>query len=101
VAAAAGVIFAAVYLLWAYQRVFHGPADEANASVKDMTWREGLVMIPLLAGIFFLGVFPKPVLDRIEPAVDRLIQHVDDHSDFKQPAAPSAKALTDEMKEAE
>jgi NADH-quinone oxidoreductase subunit M len=101
VAAGAGVIFAAVYLLWAYQRVFHGPADEPNASVRDMTWREGLVLLPLLAGIFFLGVYPKPVLDRIEPAVDRLIQHVDDHSDFQQPPAPSEKIVADQLKESE
>jgi NADH-quinone oxidoreductase subunit M len=81
VAAAAGVIFAAVYLLWAYQRVFHGTPDEENARTPDLTWREGLVMAPLLAAIVFLGVYPKPVLDRIEPSVDRLIQHVDERSD--------------------
>jgi NADH-quinone oxidoreductase subunit M len=83
VVAAAGVIFAAVYLLWAYQRVFHGTPDEANAAASDLSWREGLVMAPLLAGIVFLGVYPKPVLDRIEPAVERLIAHVDEHSDFE------------------
>jgi NADH-quinone oxidoreductase subunit M len=77
ITAAAGVIFAAVYLLWAYQRVFHGTPDEENASMTDLSWREGLVMVPLLAAIFFLGVYPKPVLDRIEPAVDRLIAHVE------------------------
>ena len=101
VAAAGGVIFAAVYLLWAYQRVFHGPTDDDNASVSDMSWREGLVMVPLLAGILFLGVYPKPVLDRIEPAVDRLIQHVDDHSTFQPPDAPGAKVIADSLEEAE
>ena len=65
--AAAGVILAAVYLLWAYQRVFHGEPDEENAATPDLTWREGLVMAPLLAAIVFLGVYPKPVLERIEP----------------------------------
>ena len=85
VAAAAGVIFAAIYLLWAYQRVFHGTPDEDNASVHDMSWREGLVMVPLLAAIVVLGVYPKPVLDRLEPAVDRLIAHVDERSDFDAP----------------
>jgi NADH-quinone oxidoreductase subunit M len=89
VVAASGVIFAAVYLLWAYQRVFHGPADDENAAVPDMTWREGLVMAPLLAGILFLGVYPKPMLERIEPAVDRLITHVEDHSDFERPVVGS------------
>jgi len=95
VVAAAGVIFAAVYLLWAYQRVFHGTPDEENATVREMSWREGLVMAPLLAGIVFLGVYPKPVLERIEPSVDRLIQHVDDHSDFKSPSEPGAKAVAE------
>ena len=48
-------------------------------------WREGLVMAPLLGLIVFLGVYPKPVLERIEPAVDRLVTHIEDHSDYRQP----------------
>jgi len=97
VVAAAGVIVAAVYLLWAYQRVFHGTPDEANASTPEMSWREGLVMAPLLAAIVFLGVYPKPVLERIEPAVDRLIAHVEAHSDFHlpEPAATGGAAVPD------
>jgi NADH:ubiquinone oxidoreductase subunit 4 (subunit M) len=87
VAAAAGVILAAVYLLWAYQRVFHGEPDEENASVPDLTWKEGLVMAPLVGLIVFLGVFPKPMLERIEPSVERLVEHVEDHSDFRVPEA--------------
>ena len=86
VVATFGVILAAVYLLWAYQRVFHGEPDEENAGFADMTWREGAVMAPLLALIVFLGVFPRPVLERIEPAVDRLIAHVEEGSDFREPA---------------
>ncbi|MGH9183741.1 MAG: NADH-quinone oxidoreductase subunit M [Acidimicrobiales bacterium] len=86
VVAATGVILAAVYLLWAYQRVFHGAPDQANAATPDLSWREGMVMAPLVAAIVLLGVYPKPVLERIEPAVDRLVAHVEDHSDFTQPA---------------
>ncbi len=71
-----GVILAAVYLLWAYQRVFHGVPTGDNAKMLDMTWREKAFMAPLLIGIVFLGVYPKPVLDRIQPSVDALIQHV-------------------------
>ncbi|MEX2658689.1 MAG: NADH-quinone oxidoreductase subunit M [Acidimicrobiales bacterium] len=85
VAATFGVVLAAVYLLWAYQRVFHGEPDEENATFTDMTWREGAVMAPLLALIVFLGVFPRPVLERIEPAVDRLVAHMEDRSDFTVP----------------
>jgi NADH-quinone oxidoreductase subunit M len=86
VVAAVGVILAAVYLLWAYQRVFHGDVDEDNRSFPEMTWREGAVLAPLVALIVFLGVYPKPVLERMEPAVDRLITHVDEHSDFVSPS---------------
>jgi NADH:ubiquinone oxidoreductase subunit 4 (subunit M) len=85
VVAAAGVILAALYLLWAYQRVFHGEPDEDNRRFPEMTWREGLVMAPLLGLIVFLGVYPKPVLERMEPAVNRLIAHVEDNSDFREP----------------
>jgi NADH-quinone oxidoreductase subunit M len=71
-----GVILAAVYLLWAYQRVFHGVPEGDNATMADMTWRDRAIMVPLLLGIVFLGVYPKPVLDRIQPSVDHLIAHV-------------------------
>ena len=71
------MILAAVYLLWAYQRVFQGAPDEENATFPEMTWRERAVMAPLIALIVFLGVYPKPVLERIEPSVDRLIEHVE------------------------
>jgi NADH-quinone oxidoreductase subunit M len=85
VVAAAGVILAALYLLWAYQRVFHGEPDEDNRHFPEINWREGLVMAPLLAAIVFLGVYPKPVLDRMGPSVDKLIDHVEQNSDFVSP----------------
>jgi NADH:ubiquinone oxidoreductase subunit 4 (subunit M) len=85
VVAASGVILAALYLLWAYQRVFHGEPDEDNEGFADMTWKDGLVMAPLIGLIVFLGVYPKPVLERMEPAVERLVAHVEDHSDFEEP----------------
>jgi NADH-quinone oxidoreductase subunit M len=84
--AATGVILAAVYLLWAYQRVFQGDVDDENRSFAEMTWREGAVLAPLVGLIVFLGVYPKPVLDRMEPAVDRLITHVAENSDFVSPS---------------
>ena len=76
VVATAGVILAALYLLWAYQRVFHGTPDEANRSMPDLRPREGLLLAPLVGLIVFLGVYPKPVLDRMEPSVTALIEHV-------------------------
>jgi NADH-quinone oxidoreductase subunit M len=99
VVGATGVVLAAVYLLWAYQRVFHGEPDEENAATPDLTWREGLVMAPLLAAIVFLGVYPRPVLERMEPAVDRLLQHVEQQSDVRPPRVategPSATAAAE------
>ena len=81
VVAATGVILAAIYLLWAYQRVFHGEPSEENRSFREISLAEGLVMAPLIALIVFLGVFPKPMLERIEPSVEILLEHVGNHSD--------------------
>ena len=78
VVAATGVILASLYMLWAYQRVFHGEPDEANRSFPDLSIQERLVMVPLIALIVFLGVYPKPVLSRIEPSVNRLLAHVEE-----------------------
>ncbi len=93
VVAAAGVILAALYLLWAYQRVFHGEPDEDNRHFPEMSWREGLVLAPLLGLIVFLGIYPKPVLDRMTPSIDRLIVHVEDNSDFVSPERPEQPVL--------
>ena len=53
--------------------------------MPDLSWREGLVMAPLLGLIVFLGVYPQPMLDRIQPSVDRLVTHIEDHSDYVEP----------------
>ncbi|MHB8380173.1 MAG: complex I subunit 4 family protein [Acidimicrobiales bacterium] len=74
--ATTGVLAAAVYLLWAYQRVFHGRAESANASITDLNAKERWVLVPVVVLILALGVFPKPVLDRISPSVQVLIHHV-------------------------
>ena len=88
VLAAAGVILAALYLLWAYQRVFHGPAEGDNAEMPDLRLREGLVMAPLLALIVFMGVYPKPVIERMEPTVDALVAHIEEHVEgFHEPTS--------------
>jgi NADH-quinone oxidoreductase subunit M len=73
---ALGVVSAAVYLLWAYQRVFHGRASGENAVIADATSKERWVMAPVIVLIVVLGVFPRPVLDRISPSVQQLIEHV-------------------------
>ena len=92
--AAAGVILAALYLLWAYQRVFHGEPNEENKTFPEMKLSEGLVMLPLLALIVFGGVYPKPMLDRIEPSVQRILNSLD--KQLAKPANPDAESTTDD-----
>ncbi len=79
--AATGVIFAAVYLLWAYQRVFHGKAEGDNATMEDLRPNELLVLFPMIVLIIFLGVYPKPMIERIEPSIEVLVAHIDANVD--------------------
>jgi NADH-quinone oxidoreductase subunit M len=73
--ATTGVIFAAAYLLWALQRLIFNRLDKPeNESLTDLTRRELVVLLPLVAGIVWMGLYPKPVLDRMEPAAKRYIQ---------------------------
>ena len=85
VVAASGVILAALYLLWAYQRVFHGEPDEDNKSFAELRWKEGMVLLPFVAAIVFCGVYPKPMLDRIQPSVNALIAHISDKTGYEDP----------------
>ncbi len=103
VIAVTGVVLAALYLLWAYQRVFHGPAEGDNATMPDLRVSEGLAIAPLLLLIVFLGVYPKPVLDRIEPSVDALLAHMEAHVDgfeIEDPAPPAEPATEAQLTEA-
>jgi NADH-quinone oxidoreductase subunit M len=86
VVALLGVIVAAVYLLWAYQQVFHGEPTEPDKKTRDLGIGERLVIAPLIVLIVFLGVYPKPVLERITPSVNQLIAHVDAVTHTSQPA---------------
>ncbi len=86
VVATGGVVIAAIYLLWAYQQVFHGTPTEEDTKTRDLVWHERLVIAPLVIFIVFLGVYPKPVLDRITPSVDRLVARVDRADGTRQPA---------------
>jgi NADH-quinone oxidoreductase subunit M len=74
---ATGVVFAACYMLWMYQRVFYGKVTvEENKMLLDLDWRERIILIPLVILIFWIGVYPKPLFERIEPAVKNVIRQV-------------------------
>ncbi|MBI1966435.1 MAG: NADH-quinone oxidoreductase subunit M [Gemmatimonadetes bacterium] len=75
--ATTGVIVAAAYLLWALQRVLFNPLDKReNEKLLDLTPRELAVLVPLLACIVWMGVYPRPFLRRMEPAAQQLIQQI-------------------------
>jgi NADH-quinone oxidoreductase subunit M len=76
VVATLGIVLAALYVLWWYQRAATGPAVEGIKDMKDLGLRETLALAPLIAIIVALGLFPKPLLDVINPAVEHTLQQV-------------------------
>jgi NADH-quinone oxidoreductase subunit M len=86
--ATVGIILAAIYILWMYQRTMTGPTAEAVADWHDLRARELWAVGPLIALIIALGVYPKPVLDIINPAVHHTMVQV--HSTDPVPPHPPA-----------
>jgi NADH-quinone oxidoreductase subunit M len=84
--AGSGVILAAIYLLWAYERVFTGPVTNPKLEVlKDLNFRELAILAPLVVLIIALGVYPKPVFDRIEPSVGIILERIEATTSFVVP----------------
>jgi NADH-quinone oxidoreductase subunit M len=84
--ATANIILAAIYILWMYQRVAGGPVRDQVAGMKDIKPRELLAVAPLMVLIIGVGVYPKPVLDIINPAVRVTMSQV--HETDPVPAHP-------------
>jgi NADH-quinone oxidoreductase subunit M len=77
VISATGVILAAAYLLWALQRMIYNTLDKPrNAALPDINRRELALLVPILIGIIWMGVYPKPVLDRMEASARKLVHDV-------------------------
>ncbi len=75
--ATAGVILAAVYMLFMFQKMFLGPVDkEENRSLKDLNWREIATLVPLLVLIFWIGLYPKLFFTLMGPSVEQLVKVV-------------------------
>jgi len=72
--ASSGVILSAVYMLWMFQRVMFGELNNPkNQVLKDLNGREIAIMVPLIVLIFVMGVYPTPFIDKMNPAIDRMI----------------------------
>ncbi len=75
--AAAGIVLGAAYMLWLYQRTMFGRIDNpANASLKDLSAREVATFVPLVALAIWIGIYPSPILRRLESSVGRIVVRV-------------------------
>ena len=82
-----GIILAAIYILWMYQRTMNGPTAPEVEGLPDLKSRELWAVVPLVALIIAMGIYPKPVLDVINPAVRQTMIQV--HMTDPTPAHPA------------
>jgi len=82
-----GIVLAAMYVLIMYARTFTGPTVAGAEDVKDLNWLELAAVAPLMVGLVFLGFYPKPVLDVINPLTDSVLAQVG-HTD-PEPVVPA------------
>jgi NADH-quinone oxidoreductase subunit M len=72
--ATTSAVWSVVYMLWMYRRVMHGPLEKPeNESLPDLTGGEKWALAPLVLMIFALGVYPKPLLDKVNPSVGLVV----------------------------
>jgi NADH-quinone oxidoreductase subunit M len=77
VLAVLGIVLGAAYMLWLYQRTMFGKLDKPeNEALKDLNLREVLTLAPLVALAFWIGVYPAPIMEMIEPPVKRIVQQM-------------------------
>jgi NADH-quinone oxidoreductase subunit M len=76
IVATVGIVLAALYTLVLYQRTMTGPVKAEVATMPDLRVRELVVVAPLIALLLFLGVYPKPVADLVNPAVEHTMSDV-------------------------
>ncbi len=94
--ASTGVVLGAIYMLWMYQRVFLGRlVHEENRGLPDLNLREWVVLLPILILIVVLGVKPAPLVDRMTPSIERLLEPL--HTEMARLEAEAAPAVFAEV----
>jgi NADH-quinone oxidoreductase subunit M len=94
--ATVGIILAAIYILWMYQRTMNGPTAPEVEELPDLRPRELWAAVPLVALVIAMGIYPKPVLDVINPAVHSTMAQI--HMTDPRPAHPATTHLTNAQK---
>jgi NADH-quinone oxidoreductase subunit M len=92
--AVSGIVLAAIYVLWLYQRVMTGPTPPEAEDTKDLSVREVGAVAPLMAALLFFGFYPAPLLDVSNPVIDSLMVRVGVTDD--EPAVPPGTVEHDE-----
>ena len=83
IVAVSGVVLAAIYLLWAYERVFTGVLDRPeNQALSDLSAREVALLSPIVAAVLVLGLFPGVLLDKIAPSTEAVLDHIEAETSF-------------------
>lgn len=95
--ATGALVLAAIYVLWMYQRMMTGPVKEGNEKLPDLVPRELLVIAPLIAALLLLGLYPRAVLDYVDPAVDQTLTTIG--RDDPAPSVPAPVAGAPELEE--
>jgi NADH-quinone oxidoreductase subunit M len=86
-----GILLGAAYLIWLFQRTMLGETAPANRNLRDLSAREIAVFAPLLAWVFWIGLYPKPFFDIMERPVARIVERVrpGSHAEHRLPTPPA------------
>ncbi|NDZ95679.1 NADH-quinone oxidoreductase subunit M [Streptomyces sp. SID6673] len=101
VVATSALVLSAIYVLWLYQRMMGGPARQvegpgaATRSMRDLHGRELVVVTPLIALLLVFGVYPKPLLDLIDPAVSHTMSTIHEPDPHPTVSAPTDRVPTE------
>jgi len=93
VCAVLGIVLGAAYMLWLYQRTMFGKLDKPeNQGLKDLSFREVMTLAPLVVLAFWIGVYPKPFMEILQPSVQRIVQQMSESAPQTARLVPTAAA---------